>query len=252
MEISESVEIFKPQDDTYVFSHTKLILNNGSQYFYAVAVNHKLGQISEIEISKLQPVAIPGPDIWPPFPTNLTRAPEPLPKDCYVKRQSLVEYGESEENTDASILLLHEARICETLKKSPHRNIAQYLGCLVDNGRVKGLCFTRYGDDLFKMIRDGRSFNRLLCLKSIRMGIKHLHRLGIVHCDINPHNIFSDGDDFVVGDFDSCALEGNELGLKGGTLDWTDENFTVANRENDWYGLFKIAEFLFPLELSSE
>ncbi|KAF2195698.1 hypothetical protein K469DRAFT_758471 [Zopfia rhizophila CBS 207.26] len=58
------------------------------------------------------------------------------------------------------------------------------------------------------MIKDARPFNRALCLRSIRIGIEHLHSLGVIHCDINPTNILFRGNDFVIGDFDSCKPEG--------------------------------------------
>jgi hypothetical protein len=50
---------------------------------------------------------------------------------------------------------------------------------------------------------------------------------------------------FVIGDFDSCTPEGQKLGLKAGTKGWTKEEFCVATREMDWYGLSRIEEELF-------
>ena len=83
-------------------------------------------------------------------------------------------------------------------------------------------------------------------MDDIRAGIKHLHSLGMIHCDINPHNVFADVEDFVIGDFDSCTLEGDELGAKAGTDGWTSDDFVLAQRENDWFGFAKIEQFLFP------
>jgi serine/threonine protein kinase len=88
-------------------------------------------------------------------------------------------------------------------------------------------------------------------LRSIRMGIEHLHELGLIHCDITPYNILSDQDDFVIGDFDSCTKEGTELGLKAGTKGWTKDEYKIARREMDFYGLSKIEEFL-SLRASSD
>ena len=71
----------------------------------------------------------------------------------------------------------------------------------------------------------------------------------MIHCDITPYNVLSDQDDFVVGDFDSCTKEGDELGLKAGTIGWTNDEFRIARPENDYYGLSKIEEFLFSQRL---
>jgi len=100
------------------------------------------------------------------------------------------------------------------------------------------------------MNREGHAFDRPACLRDIQQGIGHLHGLGIIHCDINPMNILSNGShatkSFVIGDFDSCTMEGQDLGLKAGTKGWTKEDFRVAVREMDWYGFHKIEQFIQP------
>ncbi|KAL9045394.1 MAG: hypothetical protein Q9214_001552 [Letrouitia sp. 1 TL-2023] len=221
-----------------------VILCQDAQYYYAIS-SHKMCKLSDIDQSALEPVPIPNSDIQPIFPTTgLTRAPEPLPQDCYIKRPRLTNY----DNGDKFIasIMLHEAEICERLKNSPHPNIARFLGCVVEDGRMTGLCFVRYGETLSEMVERGRSFDKGSCLEDIRAGIQHLHGLGIIHCDISPYNIFSGGDGFVVGDFDSCTQEGDKMGLKGGCINWAEECFDAARPENDWNALDKIKAFLFP------
>ena len=114
-----------------------------------------------------------------------------------------------------------------------------------NDGRMKSLCFVKYGVNLFdRVIKDARPFDKDLCLQGIENGIQHLHGLGFIHCDINPTNIVMDGDNPVIVDFDSCRREGQTLGSKAGTEGWTSENFYFAKRENDQYGFSKIREFL--------
>ena len=244
MEVLDHHEVFVEEDGHLNFSYTKVIFTNGSQYFYATT-DSRYRQTSEIDPLKLETVPIPSSQMWPAFPTGFTQAPEPLPPNTYVKRPSLLDYGDIHTSSATNTLLLNEARMCEILRDSPHPNIAKYLGCLVDNGRIKGLCFERYGPDLFERIKAAQPFDKESCLRSIRMGIEHLHGLGLIHCDINPSNIFSDGDNFVIGDFDSCTPEGAELGVKAGTTGWTRRDFRTAERENDLYGLTKIEEYLY-------
>ena len=163
-----------------------------------------------------------------------------------MKRPNLLYYDSPKDSTELSSLLLHEAEVCEILRASPHQNIAQYLGCIVKNDKITGLCFVKYGMNLFdRVTEDSRPFNTNLVLKGIQAGIRHLHSLGLIHCDINPANIvMGRGDTPVIVDFDSCQRNGEKLGFKRGTLDWTREDFGYARPENDKYGLSKIRDFL--------
>jgi serine/threonine protein kinase len=248
MEILEQGEAFDEEDGDVAFSHTKIILREADQYYSAIT-NRRYPANSKADPRELDPVPIPAEHIWPPFPIHLTRAPEPLPQDCYVKRPSLLHYGDTETSTGLSSLLVNEAEVYEILKASPHPNIARYLGCIVKNGRITGLCFIKYGANLSERVTEGcRPFDIDLCLQGIQNGIRHLHSLGLIHCDINPTNILTDGDTPVIGDFDSCRREGEKLGLKAGTRGWTREDFKFARRENDQYGLSMIRDFLFQKE----
>ena len=94
-----------------------------------------------------------------------------------------------------------------------------------------------------RVTKDSRPFDTDLILQGIQEGIRHLHSLGLIHCDINPANIVMDGDTPVIVDFDSCRRNGEKL-VKGGTLGWTREDFEFARPENDEYGLSKIRDFL--------
>jgi len=154
MEVCEQSEAFAEEHGGVAFSHTKIILREGDQYYYAIA-SRRYPANSKVDLHELDPheldlVPIPASQIWPPFPTQFTQAPEPLPQDCYVKRPSLLYYGDTEDrdSTELSSLLLNEAEVCEILRASPHPDIAQYLGCIVKNDRITGLCFVKYGMNL--------------------------------------------------------------------------------------------------------
>lgn len=164
-----------------------------------------------------------------------------------MKRPSLLHYGDTEASTKLSTLILDEAKACEILSVHPHPNIAQYLGCTVEGGRITGLCFVKYGMTLLERVSKGsHAFDADLCLCGIQDGIQHLHKLGLIHCDINPANILmsGDGDNPIIIDFDSCRREGEHLGLKAGTRGWAREDFKFATPEVDQYGLAMIKDFL--------
>lgn len=80
-------------------------------------------------------------------------APNPLPANSYVKTPSLIDYNEeTAARSPPSDLLLEEARICEILRKNPHPNIAEYLGCVVNGNRISGLCFVKYNATLATLV----------------------------------------------------------------------------------------------------
>lgn len=197
------------EGDDLVFSHTKLILKQGDQYFYATTKSRNVNQSTD----RLDPLPIPTSKMWPSSPEGLTRAPEPLPTDCFVKRPSLLDYGDTEASSNISSLILHEADICEILRLHPHPNIARYLGCVVDRrGRITGLCFARYTKRLFESALQNKIPHRESCLSQIESGIRHLHSIGLVHNDINPFNVTMDTDDKpVIIDFDSCLKAGEKI-----------------------------------------
>lgn len=242
MEICESSEAFVEEDGDLVFSHTKIILRRQDRYFYATT-NRRL-QPSAIELDGLELLEIPVHSVWPKFHPEFTLAPEPIPPDCYVKQPSLLHYGDTTASLNLGDQLLNEAGVCEILRKHPHRNIAQYLGCIVDGGRIKGLCFLKYSMTLLERLKLGH-LDKASCYGGIESGILHLHKLGLVHNDLKPSNIMIDRDDNpVIIDFDSCKPEGDMLGLKGGSEGWAAEGVAIAKPENDLYSLKKIHEFL--------
>jgi len=242
LEILESSEAWEEVDGCFEFSHVKVIIREGPQYFYARS--YRRAPPTEIDLATLELHRIPTSDIWPCFPQHLTPAPQPLPTDVFVKRSSLLHYGDSLASTSTSKLVLQEAQICEFLTQFPHPNIARYLGCEVENGLITGLCFEKYGCTLYEKIKNAHTIDTAACLRSIEEGMKHLHSLGLVHGDLNPHNVLSRRKSFVITDFDSCTRQGEPIGLKGGTEGWTLD-CTTAEFNNDLHGLSKIEQLLY-------
>eukprot|EP00172_Hildenbrandia_rubra_P002022 Plantae.Rhodophyta-Hildenbrandia_rubra.ctg26704.p1 GENE.Plantae.Rhodophyta-Hildenbrandia_rubra.ctg26704~~Plantae.Rhodophyta-Hildenbrandia_rubra.ctg26704.p1 ORF type:complete len:157 (+),score=15.77 Plantae.Rhodophyta-Hildenbrandia_rubra.ctg26704:467-937(+) len=147
--------------------------------------------------------------------------------------------------------MLHEARICEILKESPHPSVAAYLGCVKQNARLTGLCFAKCKKTLWERVEMGEdsSLGRppLLenALAGIQKGIEHIHSLGFCHSDINPQSIMLGGDDApVIIDFDACCAEGKELGVKKGARGHCAAEVKLSSRESDFCALQKVKEFV--------
>jgi len=201
----------------------------------------------EIDSSHLETCPIRCADICPPFSDQLTRAPDPLPVDVFLKRPSLIYAGDTDFRPGES-LPSRRGSYCEILLKHPHPHIARYLGCQVRENKITGLCFAKYKRTLADPFLDNVStLSPDMCLK-IENGIAHLHSLGLVYNDLNPGNImFSEDDIPVIIHFDSCRRESEKL-LKAGTPGWSDETAIVADRANDYYGLKKIKEAIRGLQ----
>ncbi len=161
-----------------------------------------------------------------------------------MKQPSLLHYGDTAASLHLNTQLLNEVEICEILRRHPHPNNAHYLGCVVKDGRVRGLCFVKYPATLRQKLKDGTPFDKDLCLLGIQEGVDHLHGLGLIHNDLKPSNIMMDGDKSIIIDFDSCKREGDRLGPKAGTVSWAKDGSGFARRENDFYSISKIRESL--------
>ncbi|KAF8534456.1 kinase-like domain-containing protein [Trichophaea hybrida] len=248
-QILEKMEVFAPKNDDFEYSHTKVIFTDGHKFFYTYT-QLSLDELDEDSphLPELQNMAATIPaDVWPICPMGSILAPKPIPSDCYVKRPSLLDFGDGQSDSKTiSELILHEVRICEILRHHQHPNVAKYLGCIVDNDRIVGLCLPKYSKTLLQLVQEGVHIDIDSCLDGIKRGIDHLHGLGYIHNDINSNNIMFDaGDDTpIIIDFDSCQLEGDILGIKSGTFMWCDESSVVAVRQNDYYGLLRIRNFL--------
>lgn len=237
--------------DDCVLYNTKLILEIEDSVFMTTT-KERVG-LGAVDIGEADLVRIPPEHFCPEFKEGLTRASVPLLGDVYVKKPRLSPWDpEDHDHGHIAALVMQEAEICETLRKNPHPNVAQYHGCVVDNDRIVGLCFTNYGSDLDKTLRrkDITETEKLALSKGIEDGIRHLHKLGIAHNDINPSNIMMDGETPVIIDFDSSRSIGDKLGDKAGTFEWELEGAEFSEPENDIFGLRKIQEL--SLQIKSQ
>lgn len=224
-----------------VFSHTTVILRRGKEHFLAKYAERKF-KAKDVDLGSLELVPIPREHYCPKFEDGMTRAPD---GEGYVKRPDLVMYGTLGQDLDwRTQLILQEVQVCEILKRNPHPNIVQYLGCEVDDGRITGICLKNYPSSLTEKLVDCDITQRTRYYEGVERGVRHLHQLGLVHNDLNPRNIMMDGETPVIIDFDSCLPTGEKLGLKRGTPGWQMEDVEWAREENDLYSLKKLEELI--------
>lgn len=254
MKVYQRAEVFVERDDGKLeFYHTKLILLASSHNFFYTVTKERASESSSLDLDKLTKMPILAHEIWPPFPSTFTRAPDILPPNTYVKEPNLIRYGDS--TTLSGMIsgqILHQVSVCEMLKRRPHPNIARYLGCIVEDGRIKGICFEKYDLDLDERMKSAVPLDKHLCLRAIEGGIRHMHSLGLIHNDINPHNImFNEPDQPIIVDFQTCRDTGQALSPKADTYGWSMEGVSHAVPENDFARLTRIRDYLYaPRDVS--
>ena len=145
--------------------------------------------------------------------------------------------------------------------KHPHRNIAKYHGCRVQDDRITGICYDKYHESLMQRVNPGSHCKRRLhlnekkpllnvslMLESVRKGLEHLHSLGFAHNNINPSNIMffsEDSDEAVITGLGSCRAIGvpfNDYLVR--MWEWHDEKADTSLPSNDFDVLDEIAEWL--------
>lgn len=189
----------------------------------------------------------------PRLTDGMTRAPEPLPPNSYIKRPSMLNYDPV---PWADQHVLRDIVACELLINLPHNNLATYYGCEVSkDGRVVGLCFEAYRETLMEKVNPGHLNKQSppQCnptaadsyVSAIRSGIQHIHSLGLAHNDLNPSNIvFDKNDKAVIIDFDSCLPFGSALGTVKRTPGWFNPESEKSGPENDLNAISEINAWL--------
>ncbi|KAK5636109.1 hypothetical protein RRF57_011821 [Xylaria bambusicola] len=241
MELQYQGEAWGGEWPDLVFHHTTAIFKKDSEFYYGI---YNGRQTDSVDPTQLELRRIPDEYIYPVAPPDFLRAPDPLPSNVYIKLPSLLDYEEDPSPSHLHSLILSEIRIGEILRHHPHPNIAQYLGCLEADNRIRGICYIKYKITLADYLRDGSPLDVDHCLAGIEKAVSHLHSLKLVHGDLSPLNIMlDDNNEPILIDFDSCQLEGDET-IKGGTLNWSDCGAKVASFANDEYALAKIRKHL--------
>ena len=257
--VLEMNEVFEDVDGRFDFSGTLIVYQVNSELHHAFSKD-RYSSRSDVNAKHFRnDIQIPISAYNPSFPSELTRAPNSIQAESFVKKPRLISYDQIHEGPRPMLIaesLLREAKVCELLINCKHPNLATYHGCQVSDGRITGLCFARYQRTLMQevnpnsfMKRKSRAMRRTMgdysgVLAGIESGIKHLHSLGLVHNDINPSNIMLDGDQAVIIDFGSCRSIGESLQGVGRTYEWYDEKVQLSIPENDLTALEEIRIWL--------
>jgi serine/threonine protein kinase len=258
-EVLESSETFEEVDGVYRYAGTLVVYRADNNLYHGRMKSRS--SLTKIRIEDVTNITlIPTAAYKPLCPSTFTQAPSPLPSNCFIKRPRLISYDRvlsSDNPYQIADRVLQECQTCEFLKKHPHPNIAEYLGCESRNEVITGICLTKYPQTLMERVNSRSHMKRSFTfdhqtlkdpgkvLQGIENGIRHLHQLNLVHNDLNPSNIMLLHDDTpVITDFDSCRQIGQSLEGVGRTYEWHDEDVRISLPSNDLDALREIREWL--------
>ncbi|UKZ61447.1 uncharacterized protein TrAtP1_002712 [Trichoderma atroviride] len=259
MDVLEANEAFEDVDGQYQFTGTLVVYRDDNNIYHGFSKGRHVSP-SDIRREHLShSILIPVSAYMPLFPANFLRASDPLPCDIFAKRPLLTSYDRYHQGPQPNCIadnVLREAEICELLRKNPHPNIAEYIGCQVADGKIMSICFAKYDQTLMQAVNPHHYSKRMFranrqglesylhVLEGVERGLRHLHKLGIIHNDINPSNIMLKGNVPVIIDFGSCQKEGESLEGIGRTYEWFDERVQLSLCRNDFDALEEIRIWL--------
>ncbi|KAH7101619.1 kinase-like domain-containing protein [Auriculariales sp. MPI-PUGE-AT-0066] len=145
--------------------------------------------------------------------------------------------------------LLAEIQAFERLRASPHPHIAEYHGCIIEDGCAwaSGVVLKRYPTRLADAA-SARAFTageRARIIAEISAALSHLHALGLAHNDVSPWNIMLDHDmHAMLIDLGACLPFGQYIPAIRGTPGFCTDNWTTSDPAHDTYGLEAIRRYL--------
>ncbi|QIW96463.1 hypothetical protein AMS68_001981 [Peltaster fructicola] len=176
-------------------------------------------------------------NIYPLCPESFRKVPDDKNQVHYLKSPSFEWIDAQPGRHFVADRFLSEATLYELLAEQPHPNIAIYHGCVVDEGRIKKLCLSRYERNMLEAIQERRVSDSVAerWILQIVSAVRHLHNLGYAHNDINEMNVCVDSSgNAILIDFDSAELLGDPV-LKGQLQE--EARQLLSDERNDWVAI---------------
>lgn len=239
-------------------THYLLESNRGSLFHGHVSTKQwskllKVGGDGSEFASLLEQTYVSANLLFPPCHPSMTKfTGNNNASDIYMKAQAFLARSKYN-NTHYANCTQQEIARCERISASPHPNLARYLGVetrkIGIEERVMRIAYQRYSMDLHAfalMKRLLRPHHVPFLLQGIRKGMRHLHNLGLVHCDLRPLNVFVTIDDkrdeygdallkeVVIGDFDASVEIGKAIFLKRASKDWWPSEMQWGVKAEPW------------------
>ncbi|KAF2656118.1 hypothetical protein K491DRAFT_715662 [Lophiostoma macrostomum CBS 122681] len=201
---------------------TEYLLQDDDNVLYWGQTNSSVEAVKNTPPNTLRRTRMIDPDtVFPPYTKSMTEYDGDESPDVFIKSQNLLGGRRITRKPEVFIALTkREVEVGELLAKNPHPNVCPYLGVHLDEqDRVIGIAYKRYDSDLYHIMERSEYIDIEHVLKSVQKGILHMHRQGLVHCDVRPGNIFLKGREVVLGDFDATHKVNQPLDHKAWNLE---------------------------------
>jgi serine/threonine protein kinase len=256
MEILTTGECFPHDSNGSIFT---IVVYSHDNETYLARYNGRCGDKTDIPPGELKDIVKLDKTAFQPDYQSIFTQAQPTDQH-FIKRPSLLRYDPISNANMISVMneVLQDVQVCEILRLHPHPNIAKYMGCEVQDGKISGICFKQYKQSLLQRLNPGhlnkRMFATAACLdakwcssiiEGIRDALEHLHALGFVHNDLTPPNVMLDerGTAIII-DFGSSRRIGESLKGVRRTYEWYDDEVMIVSPSNDLDALAEIEAWL--------
>jgi serine/threonine protein kinase len=201
---------------------TEYLLQNEDNVLFWGQTTFSVDAVKGTSPYSLRRTRLIDPDaVFPPYQEHMTEYDGEESDDVFVKRQNLLGGRRITRGPEVFIALTkREVEVGELLARNPHPNVCPYLGVTLDEqDRIVGVAYKRYATDLWNTMARNKYVDTDHVLKCVQKAVLHMHRQGLVHCDLRPSNIFLKGREVALGDFDATHKVGQPLDHKGWNLE---------------------------------
>ncbi|KAK9897795.1 kinase-like protein [Cystobasidium minutum MCA 4210] len=178
---------------------------------YETKVPAEIYENGSFSLEDAEGTPVPVDYYLPKYEPGWTVFDGPLQDHHFLKESPLDSYDVDDDPLDwPSRELRDEIEIYEKLKCHPHPNIVNYHGVVVKNDRVTGIVIDKVDSGLYDALGGPCKASHIVdievAMRELQSAVEHLHSIGIVHCDISPHNLGVDANGrILLFDFD-CAF----------------------------------------------
>lgn len=227
------------------FLFTNIIYTGGTSFFHA---EDPRPMTEDIEVSELDGTLIKPTHIYPNISVcpivRLPASAETKP-DNHIKRPNLQFYEPGDKTV--SKVFFSEARKASILSRTPHPNIAEFRGVIVEDDLIKAIVYKKYKWSLSERMRKTHASDPVdveQVMRGLEAGVAHLRSEFLNHNDLHPGNVLlaEGSDEPVIIGLASASTGGTNL-IKGGTPGWCD-NHWKSRKPNDDFSLKVIREYL--------
>jgi hypothetical protein len=169
MEILNTGECFPLNPSEPIFT---IVIYKQNEQIYIGRFDGRCGSKTDIPTEELKDIVkLDKTEFQPQYLSKFTQA-QPT-NQHFIKRPNPLSYYPISDANKTRIMneVSQEVQVCEILRLQSHPNIAEYIGCEVQTGKVSGICFNKYEYSLQQRLNPGH-LNKREFARSVRLDAK--------------------------------------------------------------------------------